>query len=374
MTNVFIVRHAEAEGNIFRRIHGHSDGKVTLTGKRQIDALKERFSGVALDAVYSSDLTRAYETALGIGSAVKLPVVKLQSLREISMGAWEDTCWGWWETHAPELAEYYNLAPLKWRVDGAETIGEVQERMVRTVTELAERHDGGSIAVVTHGVALRTLLCHASGVSLDDVNEIRYCDNTAVSLLAIDGGKMTLTYMNDNSHLPEEISTFAKQRWWKNKNITDKRNLYFEPLKWDESGVSYLKSVYSDPDSGFSDPAQNEIESFMSAQKSKAENNPECLLYAMHYGKPCGLVILSPDGWVRLFYLEPEYRGKGFAVQLLGVAVSTFRKSGLSRIRLTVAESNRAAIKFYSRYGFSGVSELDETINGAAYLAYELAI
>ena len=63
MTKLYLIRHAEAEGNLFRRAQGHWNGKITARGKKQIDALAERFKDVKIDAVYSSDLDRAVETA-----------------------------------------------------------------------------------------------------------------------------------------------------------------------------------------------------------------------------------------------------------------------------------------------------------------------
>ncbi|MDR0818686.1 MAG: GNAT family N-acetyltransferase [Oscillospiraceae bacterium] len=381
-TKIYIIRHTEAEGNIFRRIHGHYDGQVTLTGRKQIEALRERFLDVAVDAVYSSDLTRAYQTALAVAEPKGLTVTKLPELREISMGVWEDTCWGYWEMFDQEQMDYYNLNPLKWRVDGCESISAVQKRIVDAVTQIAERHYGESVAVVTHGVALRTLLCYVNGIALDDVNEIRYCDNTAVSLFTVaDDGKFTVEYMNDNSHLPTEISTFARQNWWKNKNVTDGRNLYFEPLTPDDAGIAYLTLVYSDSDADYGDAPAERLAEFLDAQKARAVDAPDCLLYAMHYGKPCGLVIMDAkryaddnSGYVGLFYLEPEFRRRGFGVQLLGCAVSRFRAAGLNRIRLFVSENNRLAIKFYERYGFARLPELDETMNGVRHLAYEMTI
>ena len=63
MTTIYLIRHAEAEGNLYRRIQGHWNGQVTPRGQKQIDALAERFRGVPIDAVCSSDLQRTIDTA-----------------------------------------------------------------------------------------------------------------------------------------------------------------------------------------------------------------------------------------------------------------------------------------------------------------------
>jgi probable phosphoglycerate mutase len=63
MTRIYLIRHAEAEGNIYRRAQGQYDSLVTTNGYLQLEALRARFHGEKIDAVYSSDLFRARETA-----------------------------------------------------------------------------------------------------------------------------------------------------------------------------------------------------------------------------------------------------------------------------------------------------------------------
>ena len=63
MTQIYLVRHAEAEGNLYRRVHGWYNSLITENGYTQIQALERRFASVHLDAVYSSDLFRTMTTA-----------------------------------------------------------------------------------------------------------------------------------------------------------------------------------------------------------------------------------------------------------------------------------------------------------------------
>ena len=90
MTTVYLIRHAEAEGNLYRRCHGHYDSTITDNGYRQIAALAKRFADVPIDAVYSSDLTRTQTTALAITRTHDLPLHLEPRLREIGVGVWED--------------------------------------------------------------------------------------------------------------------------------------------------------------------------------------------------------------------------------------------------------------------------------------------
>ncbi|MCL2747701.1 MAG: histidine phosphatase family protein, partial [Oscillospiraceae bacterium] len=98
MTRITIIRHAEAEGNYYRRAHGHYDSLLTPNGIAQTEALRERMKDVLFDAVYSSDLYRTKRTASVLRGWDGSPTHLLPSLRELCLGSWEDVPWG-------ELAE-----------------------------------------------------------------------------------------------------------------------------------------------------------------------------------------------------------------------------------------------------------------------------
>ena len=108
MTRIYIIRHAEAEGNLYRRIHGQYDSLVTPLGYRQIQALEKRFQDIHLDAVYSSDLFRTQTTAKALYLPKGLPLQLEPGLREISMGDWEDDTWGGAARKYPEQMAYFS--------------------------------------------------------------------------------------------------------------------------------------------------------------------------------------------------------------------------------------------------------------------------
>ena len=93
MTTIYLIRHAEAEGNLYRRAHGWYNSTITDRGYRQIAALTKRFTDTKFDAVYSSDRFRTMITALAIYKTHGLPLRTVRALREIDVGYWEDTPW-----------------------------------------------------------------------------------------------------------------------------------------------------------------------------------------------------------------------------------------------------------------------------------------
>ena len=134
MTKIYLIRHAEAEGNLYRRIQGHWDGSITPLGLQQIDALAQRFRREHIDALYCSDLSRARATAEAITRYHDIPAVATPRLTEICMGVWEGRAWGDVEHEFPEQMRYFNTDPDRWSVPGCEPFRDVQKRMKRAIS------------------------------------------------------------------------------------------------------------------------------------------------------------------------------------------------------------------------------------------------
>ena len=177
MTKLYLIRHAEAEGNLYRIAHGHCNGLITnYRGYQQIDALRERFRDVDIDAVYSSDLYRTQITARAIWLPKSLPLQLEPAFREICMGPWEDHTWHELNVKYPEEMYNFNRRADLWRVPGAETAQQVVDRFIPALERVARRHEGGAVAVFSHGMALRTVLgdhAHQAG-SLVEEDRLRY--------------------------------------------------------------------------------------------------------------------------------------------------------------------------------------------------------
>ena len=157
-TKIFLVRHAEAEGNLFRVAHGQYDSNLTPRGYRQLAYLRERFRGEKLDAVYGSDLTRAHATASALYIPRDLAFRAEPLLREICLGHWEQKTWA--EIQREDLQMYidFNKHPHLWRTEGAETFAQVRSRTMEGLLKIAAENPGGTVAATSHGAALRTLL------------------------------------------------------------------------------------------------------------------------------------------------------------------------------------------------------------------------
>lgn len=359
MTKIYLIRHAEAEGNLYRRIHGHYNGDITLRGHKQIALLAERFRDVPIDAVYASDLQRTQKTAGAILKYHPLPLNIEPRLKEVDMGVWEDRPWGNVSYEDPEQMLYFSNDPAKWDIPGGEPFERLRARITGIITELAEKHEGQTLACFSHGMAIRAFISALKGVSSENICDIAHGDNTCVAALNCSGGDIDVSYYNDNSHLPAEMSTFAGQDWWKNGKRYDLSNLRLDPMDLKSDAARYA-ACYRDgwvlahgTHRGFSE------EPYLRDAERVSGKNPLALMQAFSGEEFAGIVELDTDrcadagvGWVSFLYLAPAFRGHNMGAQLIGHAVSVYRRLGRQAIRLHVAEDNKNAAAFYDRLGF----------------------
>jgi broad specificity phosphatase PhoE len=151
MTTLLLVRHGETDWNAEGRLQGHTDRPLSDYGRRQAQQLAGELEDEELEAIYSSDLARARETAEIVGERLGLPVVLDPDLREKDWGTWEGL-------NAVER-------------DRVEFVGETteahQERMLRALRRIAERHPGDRrVLVVTHGGSMRRVQTAAMGLAM----------------------------------------------------------------------------------------------------------------------------------------------------------------------------------------------------------------
>ena len=349
MTEIYLIRHTQAEGNRYRMMQGFWDGEVTKKGRVQIEALARRFRDVHLDAVYSSDLSRAVMTAEAAARWGNLPIRTREGLREINIGPWERKFFGNLSYESPELTERFLHDAENWRLEGAETFPEVRIRALKELERIAEENEGRTIAVVSHGVAIRCMMSGITGIPLSDDEHLPIFKNTAVTRLLWDGGHFTVAYMNDDSHL----SPAEKTSW---NTTRDLRDVPFDPAE----DRNYYESCYADAWHA----AHGSLKGYRAATYFEAARrhhavNPGAVLRMYRGEEPVGLVDLDPErgeesgvGWISLLYLVENCRAQGYGIQLLARAIFFYKDLQRSCLRLQVAEDNRIACAFYGKEGF----------------------
>ena len=356
MTTIYLIRHTQAEGNIFRIMQGHWDGDITSVGRLQIEALKERMLKEKIEAVYSSDLYRAYITAQeGIAAPRGLETVKDSRLREMNMGPWEAKFFANIERDYPEESEKFKFDSENFLWKGAESFDSVRQRMFAAIEDIAEENDGKTIAIVSHGVSNRCFLSKVLQADLSDVETVPICKNTAITKLKYEKGRFTVENKNDHAHLGE----LEPKKWNSIPELSDfPLDLKREAAYYCQCYEEGWRFAHGGSSKGF-EPAIY----LCSAMQHSAEDR-NAVLRLSHGERDAGLVELAPQrgeeeniGWISLLYLNPEYRGRGCGIQALARAIVYYKNLGRQAIRLNVNPMNETAINFYKKYGFKVIDE-----------------
>lgn len=310
MTTIYLIRHAEAEGNLYRVAQGQHDSNLTDRGWRQVKALERRFEGVRIDAAYSSDLYRTRATATAICRPRNLALQLRKDLREIYVGDWEQRTWGDIARRTPEAMADFGSRMDRWTIPGAETPAQVLARVRAALEDIVRENPGRTAAVFSHGYAIRLVLASLQGISLRDTGtKSPTGDNTAVSRLEGDENGLRVVWQNDSSHLqtPEYL---AGEKPSAKRSYALEPGLWFRPLEGAEAQAR-LRAAWTDAgEAGEAVPAALTLEGF-----EKEE--------------PAGLLHMDPEtGRVLLAWVRPGCRKRGFGVQLIGQAVLHTRDRG----------------------------------------------
>src|SRR3990170_383608 len=172
-TRVYLVRHGAVVGAETRRFIGHLDVPLSPAGQAQIRSLAARLEGVALDAVYTSDLRRTRESARILAEPLGLIPVELTELREFAMGRWEGLT-------AEEIRALDPQAFVRWIADvgrfqfpEGESLPDLEARAWPAFERIVAAHAGGAVAIVAHGGTNRMILCRALGLGPERQRIIR---------------------------------------------------------------------------------------------------------------------------------------------------------------------------------------------------------
>jgi broad specificity phosphatase PhoE len=202
-TIILFIRHGQTDWNLAHRWQGHTDIPLNDTGRAQAKALGSRLQSAPVSAIYSSDLLRAAQTAEELGEVLGLEPDFDPAWRERNGGAFEGlTIEELVSNHPKELNKLRNEGAAP---PGGETRLELAVRLNNAFNEVVENHRGKTIAIVTHGGALTTLISYLLGFPLGERANIHVSGNTGLSIVEVDKNGTFLILLNDTSHLKDEM-------------------------------------------------------------------------------------------------------------------------------------------------------------------------
>ncbi|MBA3350776.1 MAG: histidine phosphatase family protein [Actinobacteria bacterium] len=176
-TKLLVVRHGITEWNRAGLAQGTADIDLDEEGREQADAVADRLASFEIDAVFSSDLKRAVQTAEPIAARHGLKVVQDPDFREVDQGEWTGLTTREIRRRWPDLwgpARHYSARP------GGESPGGVRRRMLRGITRVARDHPRETVVIVSHGAAIRWLSAEALGYDDRHAARIRGLSNGGV--------------------------------------------------------------------------------------------------------------------------------------------------------------------------------------------------
>jgi 2,3-bisphosphoglycerate-dependent phosphoglycerate mutase len=214
LTELLFIRHGETDWNLQQRFQGQIDVPLNATGLAQAARLGQRLAAERCDALFSSDLVRAQQTAAPLAAAWGLQPALVPGLREQSFGVLEGLdvptikqrhadLWQQWLEHRGDFA-----------LPGGESLRQFHTRVMAAVRELAAAGGGRRLAIVTHGGVLDILWRSAHGLSLDGLRECEI-PNTGLNRLRWAGDTLHIDRWADDEHLgglPPQPPTKAGER------------------------------------------------------------------------------------------------------------------------------------------------------------------
>lgn len=190
MATILLARHGESDWNAARRWQGHADRPLSDLGRAQARTLAERLARIRLDAIYSSDLRRARDTAVVVGKSQGLSVRLLRELREVDVGSWSGLTMDEAAERFPEGFGRWLGGAEGW--DDGETYPQLAARVVPAVLRLATAHTEGRVLVVAHGGTIRAVHAAALGVDIGAYRRLRPVEpNARLSSVCVVDGALT---------------------------------------------------------------------------------------------------------------------------------------------------------------------------------------
>jgi len=168
----YLIRHGEILSNIKKMYAGLSEESLTAKGEEQARLLAKQLDGRGIRLIYCSPLTRAVETAEILKHHLGLNVIPEKELREIILGPLEGLSYDQIIARFPEVWETWSQRPAELRLEGMEPLEEVQKRILALMRQWLKKHEGETIAAVSHMAVLRCTLLYSAKKPLNDYKKI----------------------------------------------------------------------------------------------------------------------------------------------------------------------------------------------------------
>jgi len=200
MTRVYLVRHGTTDWNKEEIFRGRLDCKLNETGQAEARALAEYFRDIRLQAIYSSPLSRAMETAQAVAEAKALQVVPHPEFIDIDFGEWQGLPLKEVREKYSELYRLWRERPEAIHFPGGENLARVRARAWEGLQKVIRENPDKTALILSHRVVTKVLICAVLGLDDSHFWHIKQ-DTTAVNCIEHDRGFFVTSLINDTCHL-----------------------------------------------------------------------------------------------------------------------------------------------------------------------------
>ncbi|CAK7022211.1 alpha-ribazole phosphatase [uncultured Phascolarctobacterium sp.] len=206
MGKIYLIRHGETDANRTFQFQGHIDNPLNSKGLRQAAALGKYYENIELDAVYSSSMQRARQTATPLAQFHGVDLQPLDELKEVSFGDWEGLSYDEIKAKWGDQLELFFKQPAQCRMPGGESFDDVAKRVQAAYNMIIEANSGKNIAIVSHGGVVRVQLCLLLGL---DINKLWMfgVHNASTTCIGRWQDRFTIEYVNDTHYLHDHVNS-----------------------------------------------------------------------------------------------------------------------------------------------------------------------
>ncbi len=196
MTELYIVRHGQTDSNVRNTYLGHTDIELNGVGLKQAEKLAKKLAAVKFDALYTSPLTRAVQTAEAIANEQGGPVMTMNyGIIERDFGIWDNLTYDEIVKKSPEESKQWLENWVDYVIPDGESANQVHERVGKTIDKIIAQNPDKKIAVVTHLGVIRHMIAHLLKMEVKDSWHFT-ADNCSVSTIRLDGANTLVTGLN----------------------------------------------------------------------------------------------------------------------------------------------------------------------------------
>ncbi len=200
-TRLIFVRHGFSEANRDKIFAGQTEAPLTETGLLQAKAAAEYLKDTHIDCIFSSTLSRAYETGLAIAKKNGLKIIPDANLCEINGGKWENTPFSSLAEISPEAYDFWMNDLYNCKCPDGESVKDFFARIHNAVCDIAGKNTGKCVLIATHATPIRVISCCALGLKPEKIQKVPWTPNASINIIDFEDGKFEFVERDITEHL-----------------------------------------------------------------------------------------------------------------------------------------------------------------------------